>query len=45
VSIGAKFLLTIVFVIILLIPAIGEVAAAPVLAMLGTLWGIVPSEE
>jgi len=42
-SVIAKFLLTLVLVAVLLIPGVGELAALPVIAMLGVLWGIAPT--
>jgi len=41
----AKIFLTIVLVLMLLIPGLGEILALPVLAALGYIWGFAPTTK
>jgi hypothetical protein len=44
-STGTKLFLTVVLVGMLLIPALGELLALPVLAALGYIWGFAPTAK
>ena len=44
-NIATKLFVTALLVGLMLVPVIGELLAVPALAMIGTLWGVIPTKK